>query len=149
MFKKIIIYLVILLTWFIGFTFFPIDISYYNTLKHPLFDLNFNLFYLFSIISYIFISYSFIKVLLNNEKITNYTYHYILTFIFAQVFPLFFFFLENLWVSALVYFLYLYNLMLIYKEVKNYNEKTNITLIPIILETIFYLLYFIFLVVIN
>ncbi len=149
MLKKIILYLVILLTWFIGFTFFPIDISYYNTLKHPLFDLNFNIFYFFSILSYIFINYSFIKVLLNNEKITNYSYHYILTYIFAQAFPLFFFLLENIWFSSFIYLLYFYNLLIIYKENKNYNEKNYLALIPIVLGTSFYLLYFIFLLVVN
>jgi tryptophan-rich sensory protein len=147
--RKIILYLSILLTWFIGLTFFPIDISFYNTLNHPLFDLNFKIFYTIQIINYFFISYTLFYNILNFENIKNYLFYYILNYIFVQIFPLFFFCFSNLFLSVVIYSLIFSTSIKLYIENKKLNENNAKYLYFYLLSTAFYLMYFLELIIIN
>lgn len=147
--RKIILYLSILLTWFIGLTFFPIDISFYNTLNHPLFDLNFKIFYIIQIINYFFISYTLFYNIISFENIKNYLFYYILNYIFVQIFPLFFFYFSNLYLSVIIYSLISFTSIKLYIENKKLNENNAKYLYFYLLSTAFYLMYFLELVIIN
>lgn len=147
--RKIILYLSILLTWFVGLTFFPIDISFYNTLNHPLFDLNFKIFYIIQIINYFFISYTLFYNILSFENIKNYLFYYILNYIFVQIFPLFFFYFSNLYLSVVIYSLIFFTSIKLYIENKKLNENNAKYLYFYLLSTAFYLMYFLELIIIN
>ncbi len=137
--KKILLFIGLLLPWFLS-SLLPVDYNYYKTLTLPFFAPP-NIFYIIAwTITYIFITISIYQVITKYELKNipkNYKNILIINYIFNQSFQLVFFILKNNFLGFISCLGTFITLLLLRKETKSINKKSNKYLIPYLLLSIF------------
>ena len=137
--KKILLFIGLLLPWFLS-SLLPVDYNYYKTLTLPFFAPP-NIFYIIAwTITYVFITISIYQVITKYELKNipkNYKNILITNYIFNQSFQLVFFILKNNFLGFISCLGTFITLLLLRKETKSINKKSNKYLIPYLLLSIF------------
>lgn len=134
-YKKILIYLIFLLPWFISNIIFKIDTNYYNELIKPFFAPSPITFGIIWPILYILISYSIYKTWFNSNP--NYRIYLFINYISNQLYTFCFFITKNNLLALIDTIIVLISSIYLYKEIKNIDSKYSKYLIPYILWNIF------------
>lgn len=133
-FKKIGLFILYLLPWFISVLIFPTDKTYYTNLIKPIFAPPPIIFAIIWPILYLLITISIYKTL--NSSSTKYKISLIINYISNQLFSFFFFTLKSPALALIDTIIVLISSVFIYKETKNTNN-TSKYLIPYILWNTF------------
>lgn len=136
--KKILLFVVSLLPWFLNALFMGNN-AFYETINKPFFALPDFLYGIVWTILYILIAIS-IYMIYSEYKfrdIKKYNIALISNYIFNQLYTIIFFRLENLFLAFVDTVLILITAINLYDETKKLNEKASIFLIPYILFSIF------------
>ena len=133
-FKKIGLFILYLLPWFISVLIFPTDKTYYTNLIKPIFAPPPIIFAIIWPILYLLITISIYKTL--NNSSTKYKISLIINYISNQLFSFFFFTLKSPALALIDTIIVLISSVFIYKETKNTNN-TSKYLIPYILWNTF------------
>ena len=136
--KKIGIFLLYLLPWFISAILFRSDSSYYNNLNLPFIAPPPFLFGLIWPILYLLISYSIFKVYNNSNS--DYKKTLLINYISNQLFSFFFFTIKNNPLSLIDTIIVLISSIYLYKKTKLIDEKYSKYLIPYIIWNIYALI---------
>ena len=136
--KKIGIFLLYLLPWFISAILFRSDSSYYNNLNLPFIAPPPFLFGIIWPILYLLISYSIFKVYNNSNS--DYKKTLLINYISNQLFSFFFFTIKNNPLSLIDTIIVLISSIYLYKKTKLIDEKYSKYLIPYIIWNIFALI---------
>ena len=133
-FKKIGLFILYLLPWFISVLIFPTDKTYYTNLIKPIFAPPPIIFAIIWPILYLLITISIYKTL--NSSSTKYKISLIINYISNQLFSFFFFTLKSPALALIDTIIVLISSVFIYKKTKNTNN-TSKYLIPYILWNTF------------
>ena len=133
-FKKIGLFILYLLPWFISVLIFPTDKTYYTNLIKPFFAPPPIIFAIIWPILYLLITISIYKTL--NSSSTKYKISLIINYISNQLFSFFFFTLKSPALALIDTIIVLVSSIFLYKETKNTNN-TSKYLIPYILWNTF------------
>ena len=133
-FKKIGLFILYLLPWFISVLIFPTDKTYYTNLIKPIFAPPPIIFAIIWPILYLLITISIYKTL--NSSSTKYKISLIINYISNQLFSFFFFTLKSPALALIDTIIVLISSVFLYKETKNTNN-TSKYLIPYILWNTF------------
>ena len=136
--KKIGIFLLYLLPWFISAILFRSDSSYYNNLNLPFIAPPPFLFGIIWPILYLLISYSIFKVYNNSNS--DYKKTLLINYISNQLFSFFFFTIKNNPLSLIDTIIVLISSIYLYKKTKLIDEKYSKYLIPYIIWNIYALI---------
>lgn len=138
--KKIIMFFIFLLPWFLSSLIFKIDYSYYNSLNLPNFVPPNNIISIIWIVIYICISIN-ISIIYNkfkkNKNINNYYELLITNYILNQLFIFSFFTIKSLLLSFLNSVALLVSTIWLYTETKKLDRKASYFLLPYLVWTIF------------
>ena len=145
--KKLVIFLVLLIFWFISGVMFPIDIGYYLSLNIPKFILPSSIIGIIWIIIYFLNSLSIYKVIKDFEPNNNYLFTLSLNYLFCQIFPLFFFYIQSFLLSLISTIGTLITAYFLMKETPNEDSKK--LLYPYIGWSYIFLIYLIIICIIN
>ncbi len=137
-FKKIGLYLLYLLPWFLSSILIRNDTSYYNSLNKPFFAPAPFLFGIIWPILYILISYSIYKIYKESDK--TYKRNLIINYISNQLFTFFFFYLKNNFLSLIDTIIILVSSILLYRNTKEIDKKYSKYFIPYIIWNIYALI---------
>lgn len=99
MFKKIIVFLIILSLWFFSSVFFPFDAGFYNSLNLPAFTPPKILFSIIWPIIFILITITIYSIIKKDNQTKDYLYILIINYILIETYNLFFFYFNNLFLS--------------------------------------------------
>ena len=99
MFKKIIVFLIILSLWFLSFVFFPFDAGFYNSLNLPAFTPPKILFSIIWPVIFILITITIYSIIKKDNQTKDYLYILIINYILIETYNLFFFYFNNLFLS--------------------------------------------------
>ena len=137
--KKILLFIGLLIPWFLS-NLLPIDYNYYKTLNLPFFAPP-NIFYIIAwTVTYICITISVYKIATKYEYKnipSSYKTTLIINYLFNQSFQLVFFILKNNFLGFISCLGTFITLLLLRKETKSLNKKSNKYLIPYLLLSIF------------
>ena len=138
MLKKIFIFLLCLLPWFLA-SLFPLDYNFYSSLNLPFFALPNYLYSIIWTILYLCISVSIFLVLSNDKFnfIPNYRNTLIINYIFNQLYIFILFTLKNLFLSFVDTILIFVTSLFLYYETKELNKKASKWLLPYVFFNIF------------
>lgn len=136
--KKIILFVVCLLPWFLN-TVFIKDTSFYENINLPFFALPNYAYGIVWTILYILIAISIYKIYSNNDykDIKQYNIALILNYIFNQLYTFLLFNLNNLFLAFVDSLIILITSINLYNETKKLNENASKFLIPYIIFNIF------------
>ena len=101
MYKKILIFLIILSFWFLSGIFFPIDSGFYQSLVLPIYTPSKYLFGCIWPLLYILISFSIYKIINNDNLNSDYIFILFLNYLFNQLYSMFFFYFNSLFLSLI------------------------------------------------
>ena len=139
MIKKIFIYLLVLLPWFVT-SFLPLDYDYLNTIHKPFFTPP-NYFYAISwTIIYLLVAYTVYSIVISykwKEIPKSYKITLLANYLFNQSFVVVFFLLKNNFLGFLSCVLTLVSTLFLYEETSLLHSKKKYFLIPYILLSIF------------
>lgn len=139
MLKKVFIYILCLLPWFLSYLI-PYDYSYYQTIKLPFFAPD-NIFYIVAwTIVYILIAYSMYKVFISykfKEVPNSYKIVLLINYICNQSYSLFFFGLKNPFLGFISCITTFITSLFLYQETTNIKEDSNKYLNPYIILSLF------------
>lgn len=138
MFKNILKFLLIFISWFIV-SFFVKDYTYYDSLNLPFFALPRFLFPIVWFILYFMISVSIYKIVKYNlfYDLKEYKKTLITNYIFNQLFVILFFVIKNNFISFIDCLLTFLTSLFLYYETKEINKKSSIWLIPYVLFSVY------------
>ena len=136
--KKIILFVVCLLPWFLSSIFIS-DTSFYETLNLPFFALPSFAYGIVWSILYILIAISIYKIYSNNnfKDIKEYNIALLLNYIFNQLYTFLLFNLNNLFLSFVDSLIILISSINLYNETKKLDESASKFLIPYIIFNVF------------
>lgn len=137
--KKIILFILILIPWFIGGLIFKFDSLFYESLNLPFFTLPNNLISISWFIIYILIAIS-IFIIINNENILknrDYMYIIITNYIANMVFPLFFFTLRSPFLGFVISLIIFVTSVYLYYETKKIKKEASYFLIPYVIFSLY------------
>ena len=137
-FKKIGIYLLYLIPWFLSGIFFRSNTSYYQSLNLPIYAPPPIIFPIIWTILYILIAYSIYLVRKNTT--TNYKIYLTINYLSNQLFTICFFSLKNNFLALTDTIIVFISSLYLYVETKSLKEKASWYLIPYILWNIFALI---------
>lgn len=137
--KKILLFLLVFLPWFLSTILFKIDNNYYNSLSKPFFAPPSFVFMIVWFALYLLIAISIYNIYSNNNfrKIKEYNIILIFNYLFNQLFTYFFFNLNNLFLSFVNTVLVLITSLFLYYETKQIDEGSSKLLIPYIIWNTF------------
>lgn len=137
--KKIIQYLLILIPWFLGGFLFSGNISYYRTLNLPFFAPPGIVFPIVWTILYILIAYSIFQVyqIYNCKQLNGYHKVLISNYLFNQLFTLFFFTFQNIFLGFVDCVATLITSLFLYYETKELDKKASQFLLPYLFWNLF------------
>lgn len=136
--KKFILFLLILMPWFLGSLLFPIDVSYYESLYLPFFAPPKILFVILWTILYLLIAYSIYQIYqIEHFKASIYNKTLLSNYICNQLFPFFFFTLQNTFLGFVDAVATLITSLFLYYETKEINEKASKFLLPYVFWNLF------------
>ena len=99
MFKKIICFLMLLIPWFVSSILFPFDPGFYNSLYLPKITPPKFVFVIIWPILFILITITVYRILKKDNLNNDYLYILIMNFIGVETYSLFFFYMNNLFLS--------------------------------------------------
>lgn len=99
MFKKIIVFLIILSLWFLSSVIFPFDAGFYNSLNLPAFTPPKILFSIIWPVIFILITITIYSIIKKDNQTKDYLYILIINYILIETYNLFFFYFNNLFLS--------------------------------------------------
>lgn len=99
MFKKIICFLMLLIPWFASSVLFPFDAGFYNSLYLPKITPPKFVFVIIWPILFILITITLYRILKKDSLNNDYLYILIMNFIGVETYNLFFFYMNNLFLS--------------------------------------------------
>lgn len=99
MFKKIICFLMLLIPWFVSSVLFPFDPGFYNSLYLPKITPPKFVFVIIWPILFILITITLYRILKKDSLNNDYLYILIMNFIGVETYSLFFFYMNNLFLS--------------------------------------------------
>ena len=99
MFKKIICFLMLLIPWFVSSILFPFDAGFYNSLYLPKITPPKFVFVIIWPILFILITITLYRILKKDSLNNDYLYILIMNFIGVETYSLFFFYMNNLFLS--------------------------------------------------
>ena len=136
MLKKILIYILCLVPWFI-INIIPVDYNYLNIIKTPFFTPP-KLFYpiAWSII-YFLLSISIYIVIINYKNIKSYKVTLLINYLFNQSFVIVFFILKSNFLGFISCLGTLVSTLFLYEETSILDSKNKYLLIPYILLSLF------------
>ncbi len=136
--KKIILFVVCLLPWFLSSIFIS-DTSFYETLNLPFFALPSFAYGIVWSILYILIAISIYKIYSNNnfKDIKEYNIALLSNYIFNQLYTFLLFNLNNLFLSFVDSLIILITSINLYTETKKLDESASKFLIPYVIFNVF------------
>lgn len=138
-FKKIILYILCLIPWFLS-SLIPFNSEFYNSLLLPFFTPP-NIFYGIAwTITYIFIAFSIYQVITQytwKEIPKSYKKTLLINYLFNQSFPFLFFTLENTFLGFISCIGTFISCLFLYEETAKLNEKSTKYLNPYVLLSLF------------
>ena len=136
--KKIILFVVCLLPWFLSSIFIS-DTSFYKTLNLPFFALPSFAYGIVWSILYILIAISIYKIYSNNnfKDIKEYNIALLSNYIFNQLYTFLLFNLNNLFLSFVDSLIILITSINLYTETKKLDESASKFLIPYVIFNVF------------
>lgn len=142
MIKKFLKFILFLLPWFIGSILFPFNESFYNSLNLPTFTPPNIIFSIVWLIIYILIALSVTMIYSKYyyKNIDSYNKALISNYIFNQMFALFFFKFQNLFLSFFVCVFIVITSLFLYYETKELDKKASKLLIPYVYWNLFALI---------
>lgn len=149
MYKNICFFLILLLFWFINLAFFPYDYGYYFSLNRSSITPSLSTINILWIIVYILLSYHAYKTIIDKENIHNYIFSYLLSYIFIQIFPIFFFYFRISFLSLINIILILLTSFYHYYESNKLNRVNIKLLIPSLFIISYLTINFIIIIIIN
>lgn len=99
MFKKIICFLMLLIPWFVSSILFPFDAGFYNSLNLPKITPPKFVFVIIWPILFTLITITLYRILKKDSLNNDYLYILIMNFIGVETYNLFFFYMNNLFLS--------------------------------------------------
>jgi tryptophan-rich sensory protein len=130
MFKKIILFLIILALWFFSSVFFPYDAGFYQTLNIPKFAPSGTFIAIIWIVIYLLNTISIYNLVKNYKLNNDYYFILIINYLFNQAFPLFFFYYHSLFLSLVCTIVIAVTTPMLMIETKKINKKSAYLLIP-------------------
>lgn len=97
--KKIICFLILLIPWFVSSILFPFDAGFYNSLYLPKITPSKFVFVIIWLILFILITITLYRILKKDSLNNDYLYILIMNFIGVETYSLFFFYMNNLFLS--------------------------------------------------
>ena len=137
-FKKIGIFILYLLPWFISAILFRSDQSYYNSLNKPFFAPPSWLFAIIWPILYLLITYSIFNIYNNSNK--EYKKTLLINYISNQLFSFFFFTIKSPFLAFVDTVIVLVSSIILYRNINRNQEKYSKYLIPYIIWNIYALI---------
>jgi tryptophan-rich sensory protein len=135
--------------WFIGSAFFPFNSGFYHSLNLPVYTPPGIVFSITWIVLYLFITLS-IFIILKEDKFNNdYLFILIINYLFNQLFSLFFFSFNNLFLTLISVIVTFISSLFLYLETKKLNNKSAYLLIPYLAWNLFALVLYINIYLIN
>ncbi len=137
--KKIITFLAILFPWFLGGLLFSRNTSFYQSLQLPFFAPPGFLFPIIWTILYILIAISIYKAyqIYHFGTLKSYNKSLLCNYILNQLFPFFFFTLENIFLGFVDSVATLITSLFVYYETKEIDKKASKFLLPYIYWCLF------------
>lgn len=136
--KKILIFLLFLLPWFIGGILFRYNPEFYNSLDIPSIALPGKIISIIWIIMYILIAIGIYKTYnVNKFKEKDYNYTLITNYLSNMLFPLFFFKLQSPFLGFVITLIVFISSIYLYLETKRIKKNASYYLIPYIIYTFY------------
>ncbi len=148
-YRKATVFLSMLLLWFISSILFPFDEGFYLTLKIPTFFPSSYLISTIWILIYFLNTISIYNLIKNYEIDNDYYFILIINYLFNQMFSLFFFFFHSLMLSLITITTISITGIFLYIETKKINKVSAYLLTPYYIWSIFSLVLFIIICVLN
>ena len=149
MFRKILVFLILLSLWFFSSILWPYDSSIFLFLNVPKLFLPNIMIDIIWILIYILNTISIYIMIKNYELENNYFFILIINYIFNQLFSLFFFYFHYLYLSLICTTITAVSSFLLYIETKKSTKTFSFLLIPYVLWSFLALIYFIIIFIIN
>ena len=134
-YRKVLLYLICLLPWFLGGFLFKSDSNYYYSLTLPFFAPQPFVFAIVWPILYLLIAYSIYQVV--PLKTSNYKIYLFINYVANQLYSFCFFTLKNNFLSFVDVLIVLISSMYLYVETKSLSQKDSKYLIPYIIWNVF------------
>ena len=128
--RKIIVFTFLLCLWFIGSILSPFDVSFYSSLIIPSITPNPNIISLIWFIIYILNTLSIFFLIKDYELNDDFYFILILSYLFCELFPLFFFFFNNLILSMICNIVVSISSLFLIIETKKINKCLAYLFIP-------------------
>lgn len=137
--KKIIQFILILIPWFLGSLLFCSDTTYYTSLKLPFFAPPPIIFVIVWTILYFLIAYSIFQVyqIYDWKQLKSYNQSLLCNYICNQLFPFFFFILQNTFLGFVDCIATLITSLFVYYETKELDPKASKFLLPYVFWNLF------------
>lgn len=137
--KKIFLYLLLLIPWFLSGFLFRNYISFFDTLNLPFFALPKSLYGITWTILYFLIAYSTFLIYQYDsfKEVKSYSIALLINYVFNQLYLFSFFFLESTFLGLINALLILISSLFLYVETKQLNIKASKLLKPYLLFTIY------------
>lgn len=148
MHKKIIIFLLIVLSWFLAVLLIPFDKGFFLSLNTPEM-LPSNMIKIIWIIIYLLNSLSIYILIKDNDFNNDYYFILIINYIFNETFPLFFSYFNSLLLSFISTIITTITAYFLYLESRKINYKSSIFIIPYILFSTISSIWIIIILILN
>ena len=135
--KKIFLYIILLVPWFLSGVLFKDCLNYFDTLNLPFFALPKPLYGIVWTLLYFLIAYSVYKVYTESKASKNYNISLFINYLFNQLYLGVFFCLKNPLLGLIDCILILITSLFLYIETKNENEDASKFLIPYVIFNVY------------
>lgn len=135
--KKILLYIILLVPWFLSNLLFNSCLVYFDTLNLPFFALPKPLYGIVWTILYLLITYSVYKVFTESKPDKSYNISLFINYAFNQLYLGLFFCLQNPLLGFIDCLLILISSLFLYIETKNLNDEAAKFLIPYVVFNVY------------
>lgn len=134
-YKKILLFLFILILWFIGGFIVNYNPEFYESLKLPFFTLPKNIISIIWSIMFVLITISIYSTIKSNNIFKNKDYFYVLltNYLAVQTFSLMFFYLRSPFLGFVITTIVFISSIFLFIETRKLNKKGSYYLIPYII----------------
>ena len=148
MLRKIIFFFILILFWNITLILFPVNYAYITTLQ-GIININYKYFIIMYFLLTLINNYVFYKLFTGFDLNNNYNFVYILNYIFTQVFGLFLFKFNCLFLSVICLGIGFVSSIFVYLESKKIDRTNSYLIIPSILFNMFNLIGLMIVMILN
>ena len=128
--RKVIAFLIILSLWFLGSIFFPFNQGFYSSINIPNITPNNNIISLIWIIIYILNTTSLYFLIKDYDLNDDFNFILILNYLFCELFPMFFFYLNSLLFSLISVIVVVVTSYFLFIETKKINKTLAYLFLP-------------------